>query len=395
MKSKYLTIGGLSALSVTFITNFGFADVSSDRLDTYKANKLIPNEVQIATINSVSSESAGVAVFSPDVLSWKSYSNASSAALGKYMDWTREDFEAFFADRANASGFEDAWNFLSQTGNDHLQGATISDEDALIVLQAQLDALVSSAAIQGKVFPCEGLDFTGKNLDSMDLSKLSGFTGEQLLSTESFIFATLPNMDLSEVDFSGKNLLGVHLYNCTGLTWEQLKSAVSFERAKLPNMDLSNIDMSGMSLYGIDLSRCTGLTGAQLVSAANFDSTTLPSVDFTGCDLTGKYLFGVDFSKCNGLTGSQIVQAQNDLSYVVFPSVDFSGVSLKNKTLSSADLTKCTGLTGEQLSEAASLDYIKLTSSQYEAFKSDLPNGLNLYVDGKYTKVSHRNHTGG
>ena len=147
MKSKYLTIGGLSALSVTFITNFGFADVSSDRLDTYKANKLIPNEVQIATINSVSSESAGVAVFSPDVLSWKSYSNASSAALGKYMDWTREDFEAFFADRANASGFEDAWNFLSQTGNDHLQGATISDEDALIVLQAQLDALVSSAPV--------------------------------------------------------------------------------------------------------------------------------------------------------------------------------------------------------------------------------------------------------
>lgn len=64
MKSKYLTIGGLSALSVTIIANFGFADVSSDRLDTYKANKLIPNEVQIATLNSVSSESAGVAVFS-------------------------------------------------------------------------------------------------------------------------------------------------------------------------------------------------------------------------------------------------------------------------------------------------------------------------------------------
>lgn len=87
---------GLGALSTFILPNLSFADVSSERLDTYKANKLIPNEVNIATINSVSSESAGVVVFSPDILSWKSYSNAASAALGKYMDWTREDFEAFF-----------------------------------------------------------------------------------------------------------------------------------------------------------------------------------------------------------------------------------------------------------------------------------------------------------
>lgn len=46
------------------------ADVSSDRVDTYKSNKLLPSEVQIATVNSVASNTAGVAVFSPNLLSW-------------------------------------------------------------------------------------------------------------------------------------------------------------------------------------------------------------------------------------------------------------------------------------------------------------------------------------
>lgn len=44
------------------LTN-AFADVSEDRLNTYNGNKLIPQEVEIVTINSVASESAGVAVF--------------------------------------------------------------------------------------------------------------------------------------------------------------------------------------------------------------------------------------------------------------------------------------------------------------------------------------------
>ena len=276
MKRKYLSIGGLSALSVTIIANFGFADVSSDRLDTYKANKLIPNDVQIASINSVSTESTGVAVFSPDALAWKSYSNASSAALAKYMDWTREDFEAFFADRANASGFEDAWNFLSQTGNDHLQGAAISNTDAIQLLQSELDALLDGSpgrfyGFTMPVFPCEGLDFSGKDL------------------------------------------------------------------------------------YGIDLSKCKDMTAEQLFSSSSFEWSILPDIDFSDTIIPGHHvLFYVDFTKCTGLfTWEQLSSAQN------------------------------------------SLEGIKLTSTQYESLKADLPNGLNLYVDGKYTTVSHRNHSGG
>ena len=62
MKNLFFILGGLGVLSSSMIANSAFADVSTDRVDTYKANKLIPNEVQIATINSVSSDSIGVAV---------------------------------------------------------------------------------------------------------------------------------------------------------------------------------------------------------------------------------------------------------------------------------------------------------------------------------------------
>ena len=62
-------------LALISVSNAAFADASSERLDAYKGNKLLPPEINIATINSVSSEHSDVAVFTPSVLSWKSYSN--------------------------------------------------------------------------------------------------------------------------------------------------------------------------------------------------------------------------------------------------------------------------------------------------------------------------------
>lgn len=178
------------------------ADVSSDRIDTYKSNKLLPSEVQIATVNSVASNTAGVAVFSPNILSWNSYSNTMSAAMGKFMDWTRADFETFFADSANAPDFEEAWNALSQFGNDHVQGAVISDEDALAVLQAQLNRLCNNGTLSGKSFPCEGLDFSGLFCDSMDLSKCTGLSAEQFFSMPSKDYCILLAIDFIDTIFS-------------------------------------------------------------------------------------------------------------------------------------------------------------------------------------------------
>lgn len=257
------------------------ADVSSDRIDTYKSNKLLPNEVQIATVNSVASDSAGVAVFSSDSLSWNSYSNAISASVGKFLDWTKADFEAFFADSSNAPDFEEAWNALSQFGNDHLQGAVISDEDALAVLQAQLNRLCNNGTLSGKSFPCEGLDFSGLFCDSMDLSKCTGLSAEQFFSMPSKEYCTLPAIDFTNTNFAqAGQLRGVDLSKCTGLTANQLFSTSGIVECILPAIDFTGVSFAGKDLYGVDFSKCSGISSEQLKEAANITYIRLTQEQF-------------------------------------------------------------------------------------------------------------------
>ena len=185
--------------------------------------------------------------------------------------WTGQELilRHFFAESANAPDFEEAWNALSQFGNDHVQGAVISDENALALLQNQFNTLLNQYRYAlFPVFPCEGLDFTGLNLSYIDFSYCSGITGNQLVTSY-------------------------------------------FWGAKLPAVDFTGIDLSGCDVSSVNFSNCTGLTGEQLASASRFDGAELPAVDFTGVDLTGKDLFAVDFSQCTGLTGEQLAKASN------------------------------------------------------------------------------------
>ena len=386
MKNLFFILGGLGVLSSSMIANSAFADVSTDRVDTYKANKLIPNEVQIATINSVSSESAGVAVFSLDVLSWKSYSNAASAALGKYMDWTREDFEAFFADSANEAGFEDAWNFLSQAGNDHLQGATISDEDAMSVLQEQFDTWIGMIHKPAYAFPCEGIDFSGRDIIDIDFRNCTGLTGEQIMSANNFIYNIIPSVDFTGVDLTGKYISYIDGFKlATGLTGEQLVAA-ELTTVSLPSVDFTGVDFSNFTFSTVDFSQCTGLTAQQILSAPGIYSCSLPKIDFTGADMSNKSLHGVNFEKCVGLTWDQLSTAK-DIIGVTLPSMDLSNADMSGKNLSGIDFSKCSGLTGSQLSMASNISSIRVTAEQHESMKADLPSGKIIYVDGKRTTI--------
>lgn len=292
----------------------------------------------------MSSQSTSIAVFTPAALSWKSHDNLQDLLFGKFMDWTREDFEAFFADSANEAEFEDAWKFLSQTGNDHLQGAAISDEDAMAVLQAQFNALVENYEISGKAFPCEGLDMSNMNICTMDFSKCTGLTWEQVISANDYTWITLPAMDFSGVNISGYDLTGINFANCTGLSWEQLSSASDITYAVLPALNLSGINLTGKDMEGIDFSKCTGLTWGQLASASDMTYTTLPVMNLSGVDTTGKDLSGVDFSKC-------------------------------------------TGLTIAHLSNASSINRIIISSSQYETMKADLSGTYISIGSGRYQKI--------
>lgn len=379
-------IGGMATLALLFFSNAAFADDSENRLNAYKGNKLIPHEVNIATVNAVSSQSTSIAVFTPAALSWKSYDNLQDVLFGKFMDWTREDFEAFFADSANEAEFEDAWKFLSQTGNDHLQGAAISDEDAMAVLQAQFNALVENYEISGKAFPCEGLDMSNMNICTMDFSKCTGLTWEQVISANDYTWITLPAMDFSGVNISGYDLTGINFANCTGLSWEQLSSAQWIRKSTLPNIDLSNAVMSGMALDGVDFSNCTGLTWEQLASASDITYAVLPALNLSSVNLTGKDMEGIDFSKCTGLTWGQLASA-SDMTYTTLPVMNLSGVDTTGKDLSGVDFSNCTELTTEHLSNASNINRIIISSSQYETMKADLSGTYISIGSGRYQKI--------
>lgn len=421
---------GEVVLVLISVSNAAFADASSERLAAYKDNKLLPPEINIATINSASSEHSDVAVFTPSVLSWKSYSNMQDAVFGKFMDWTKEDFEEFFKGytKDTYEKYVDAWNFLSQTGNDHLQGAVISDEDAIAVLQAQLEKLLKEDSIDNTPFPCEGLDFSGLDLLSCQLENFTGMTAEQLFSAACIRFATLPAIDFTGVDFGGKDLYRVDMSRCTGITAEQLLAAKDISYTTLPSVDFAGANLSGLDLNRVDLSKCTNLTASQLLSASDIRGTSLPAIDFTGADLSGKNLSGIDFSLCTGLTGKQLaaasfiqdtklpaidftgadlsgkslssvdfsmctglsasqVLAATNLQYMKLPAIDFSGVDLTGKRITGVDFTKCTGLTGTQLSNATNINFIRLTSEQYESMKTDLPSGKTIYVNDNLTEI--------
>ena len=302
------------------------------------------------------------------------------------MDWTREDFEAFFAYPANEVEFEEAWNFLSQAGNDHLQGATISDEDAMSVLQEQFDTWIGMISKPAYAFPCEGIDFSGRDIIDIDFRNCTGLTGEQIMSANNFIYNIIPSVDFTGVDLTGKYISYIDGFKlATGLTGEQLVAA-ELTTVSLPSVDFTGVDFSNFTFSTVDFSQCTGLTAQQILSAPGIYSCSLPKIDFTGADMSNKSLHGVNFEKCVGLTWDQLSTAK-DIIGVTLPSMDLSNADMSGKNLSGIDFSKCSGLTGSQLSMASNISSIRVTAEQYESMKADLPSGKIIYVDGKRTTI--------
>ena len=62
------------------------------------------------------------------------------------------------------------------------------------------------------VFLCEGLDFSGKDLYGIDLSKCKDMTAEQLFSSSNFEWSILPDIDFSDTIIPRHHVLFYHMY---------------------------------------------------------------------------------------------------------------------------------------------------------------------------------------
>ncbi len=321
------------ALSILFV-NVALADANSDaRIQAYKANKLIPQNVVLPT-STGAADSDDVVVFNKSALSWKS-DNALSASyaplLEKYGDMTIDELRAAMgpAGTWNLDEYtwvEDGWlkkltpkqqeirEYLSLVGNNKLKSDKLTSEEAMAYLQSQFDLIAKTYDMTGYTymadfgaFPCMGISFFGKSLEFSDLSKCTSITSEQVLQADSLHYSYLP-----AIVFNGHE---------------------SFE---------------GKYLEYVDLSKCIGITGEQIISARSLSYAVLPTITFTGHEsFTGKYLYNVDLSKCIGITASQIGPADT-------------------------------------------IDGMHITSAQYNEWKSTLQskfNGKYIYVDGMFTKI--------
>ena len=180
-------------LSILFV-NVALADANSDaRIQAYKANKLIPQNVVLPT-STGAADSDEVVVFNKSALSWKS-DNALSASyaplLEKYGDMTIDELRTAMGpsrtyDPNAWEWTENGWlreitpeqqeirEYLSLVANNKLQSDTITSSEARSYLQEQFDAIaimnMSNGAALCGAFPCEGLSFSNI-IGYLDLSQ--------------------------------------------------------------------------------------------------------------------------------------------------------------------------------------------------------------------------------
>ena len=73
--------------------NSVIADATSARLDAYKANRLIPQEIKLPTPETTEGDSEEVVVFTSNALSWSTES-AWTVKYADYMGLSKEDWES-------------------------------------------------------------------------------------------------------------------------------------------------------------------------------------------------------------------------------------------------------------------------------------------------------------
>lgn len=250
-----------------FFTNAAFADDSENRLNAYKGNKLIPQEVNITTINAASSESIDVAVFTSDTLSWV-MSTKKDILVDKYGDIDSLEFPsgALLHNFQIGPQLWSAWDqnygqdfldFLSLVSRGEITGTNLTKEEADAMRQQVLDAMLSSGGYFALYEPTASykLDAAG-----LDLSKMSNRNCVKL--------DTLCN--LSPTEFA--NIKEYARLNNYSVNLAEVVSGVFTGSEDLSNHNFAMIDISGIS----------GITATQLVNSKGWFATgSFPGVNLS------------------------------------------------------------------------------------------------------------------
>lgn len=351
------------ALSVLFV-NAALADANSDaRIQAYKANKLIPQNVVLST-STGAADSDEVVVFNKSALSWKS-DNAANAKIAmlqsKYEGWTKQDFDAAFAGDewiTNATPeVEEMRQYLSVVIGGEISSDNLSSNLALEALQSQWDqlAIASSSYVYGVdfgAFPAEHISLGSQYIgleNSTDLSRVTGLTVARVMAANCF---DPWNVTMPPLDFSG------------------------ITPADLPTSGAYNYGMLGTS-YNADPKLAAYLHATNYYTPYDtMPQTTDGTYDYTDLDVVPS--LGMHTNPNNKYRKEHLM---NDNLPAVIPNMDITGVVQTHS--GSVDYSLCTGFSASTLQIGDGYyTGIKLTSEQYNIFKQAVRNGttwVNLY----------------
>lgn len=407
---KYTREGVLVPLSLLLV-NAAFADATSDRLEAYKSNRLIPENITFTTPSTGGANDTTV-VFTKSSLSWN-YGNAAAAYLKELSDkfgslskeelenweWLGLDNENFIdlTDCApnmiyqrkgsyennlprnpdNAEFLDYLWKI--QTGE--ITDANITADEAKALKMAGFQQIANNVINTNVKFQFDGTeDFSKVNLGFTNiLNSCSGITGDQFASISSIIASTISGIsfkgseDLSNVAISGI----CNVDNCPGLTIKQLSETKNGGGSLVlsNSMVTGKEDLSGLDLSRINMEKCSNLTVSQVMSASKFPRY-LPALTFSGNeDFTSKDGMSANFGSCSGITSEQIMSMATPPS--VFPKTTFSGSEdISSWSLGNHDISNVTGITAAQIaSSQGTASGLRVSPTQYEELKAYIAGG--------------------
>ena len=350
--------GGAKLLLPLLLINSAFADSSTDaRIQAYKANKLIPQNIVLPT-STGAADSDKVVVFSPSKLTWASDAAGSvaiKALLGKFGTMTADDWESF--DFSDPSA-EDALEYLSAIYREKLESDALSKDDAAIQLQACIDKIKAGETINGKV------DCMNQNIWDLAL-----FTFKEEVDGDSlYQYLELPNsVDYTTLDFTDTEDTfaltgeGSFTFKFPNNLTDKERLAVIAQNAYSADLLLPNKD-SNYSYYGaLDMS--------------SLDFSQLSTSNFTNRDLRGSNISITQLSTVGSGSYSGCILPELNLK----PGDSFNGKRFNN----GCDFSYVVGLTGDILSTAGGITAARFTSAQYTALKEQIAQfNCRIYVDG-------------
>lgn len=378
----------------SLFVNAAMADISVERLNTYKANRLIPQELSI----EVGGKNNTDITFTSNLLTWGEGNAINKASLlNKFGEMTKADWDAYnWGENAwliekipDETMPEWAWEESYKVNPEAMafaeylwlvqSGQITPDDPELTPELAKETKMRFFTQYSGDMMHNYDLtmqfdgteDFSSVGLYCLNMTGCQGLTGAQVAASRFLEVVYLPDLEFTGNEtFATPTLRDVYFANATGLKGTQI-AGKDLYNSILPAVDFTGVDFTGVGITNADFSKCTGLTGAQLVLAGDLYGVKLPSkgIDFTGADMAGVGLANLDLSNCTGIDGKMLSTA-GSFTNTKFPNCDLFRASFLDKDLTGCDFSLCTGMTGRQFAEAKSLRGCLLPSVDFTGVES-------------------------